>query len=256
MLIRLLIISLTAIYSYAGCPCMQNIQIYPHGSIQAILTDIEGTTTAISFVHDVLFPYAKKNLRQYVIDNHNDPAVVQALQETREIAGATLADQDQLIEILLTWIEQDKKVPPLKTLQGMMWQAGYEQGDFQGHVYEDVSAQMKKWKEAGLELYVFSSGSVQAQKLLFSHSTEGDLTPLFTNYYDTRTGGKRVSSSYITIAENMGLLPEKILFLSDTIEEINAAQAAGLQTLLLCRDSAPEGLSYQWVQSFDQIDIE
>ena len=206
------------------------------GEIDAILTDIEGTTTSISFVHDTLFPYAKEHVGDYLIMNQNEPHVSQLIQEIAQIGGVSSTDLPQVTQTLLTWMEQDKKITPLKTLQGMMWKTGYEQGHFQGHVYLDAFEQLQRWHEQGLALYVYSSGSVAAQKLLFSHSTYGDLTPLFSGYFDTIVGGKKESRSYKNIAEQLHLAPEKILFLSDVVEELNAAAEAGMQTLLIVRD--------------------
>lgn len=232
-------------------------RVYPHGTVSAILTDIEGTTTAISFVHEVLFPYAKKNVRQYLMAHQNDPAVHQIIQEVKEAAGTAQADLEQVAATLLSWMEQDKKITPLKTLQGMMWEDGYRQGAFQGHLYEDACLQLKKWKGQGIPLYVYSSGSVQAQKLLFSHSNYGDLSVYFSNYFDTKTGGKKEKASYVSIAEQIKVAPQSVLFLSDTIEELNAAHAAGMQTLLLCRDGAvPANCPYAHVINFNQIEVE
>jgi len=152
-------------------------------------------------------------------------------------------------------MNQDKKITPLKTLQGMMWKTGYDQGDFQGHVYEDAFQELKHWEEQGLALYVYSSGSVPAQKLLFSHSTYGDLTPLFSGYFDTKVGGKKESDSYRKIAEQLELAPEKILFLSDTIEELDAAQEAGMQTILILREgtTAPVNCPHSSAPNFLHI---
>lgn len=201
--------------------------------VEAILTDIEGTTTSISFVHDTLFPYAKEHVREYVLAHERDSQVQKILKEVEEVAQVT---SDQVVDTLLAWMQQDKKITPLKTLQGLMWEEGYRQGAFQGHVYGDAYQQMCQWKSRGLSLYVYSSGSVLAQKLLFSFSNHGDMTPLFTNYFDTKVGGKRETASYIAIAEQIGIPAENILFLSDTVEELNAAREAGMQTVLLNRD--------------------
>lgn len=228
---------------------------YASDPVEAILTDIEGTTTSISFVHDVLFPYAKEHVRDYLVMHHNEPAVTQIIDEVAQIAQIPNADLPGVTQTLLTWMEQDKKITPLKTLQGMMWKTGYDQGDFQGHVYGDAFQELKRWKEQGLALYVYSSGSVSAQKLLFSHSTYGDLTPLFSGYFDTKVGGKRETDSYCKIAEQLGLAPEKILFLSDTMEELNAASKAGMQTFLILREgtTAPVNCPHPSAPNFLQI---
>jgi enolase-phosphatase E1 len=228
---------------------------YASDPIQAILTDIEGTTTSIAFVHDVLFPYAKENVQVYLATHQKDPKVAQVIDEIAQIAGVANTDLSGVTQTLLTWMEQDKKITPLKTLQGMMWKTGYDQGDFQGHVYEDAFQELKRWKEQGVALYVYSSGSVPAQKLLFSHSTYGDLTPLFSGYFDTAVGGKKEANSYCKIAEQLELAPGKILFLSDTMEELDAASKAGMQTLLILREgsTAPANCPHSSAPNFLEV---
>lgn len=205
-------------------------------NIKAIVTDIEGTTSAIRFVHDVLFPYARDALPAFVRRHHKEPAIAAILAEARGLAGIAEADLDSTVQILLQWIADDKKATPLKELQGHIWEQGYRDGDFTGHVYDDVAASMKGWRDAGILLYVYSSGSVQAQKLLFGHSDAGDLRPLFTGYFDTRIGQKREVASYLAIAKEIGLSATDILFLSDLADELDAASAAGMQTMQLIRD--------------------
>jgi enolase-phosphatase E1 len=212
---------------------------YATAPVVAILTDIEGTTTSVSFVYDVLFPYAKEHLRNYLLLHATEPSVAQIIDEVATIAEISNPNLEDVANTLLTWMEQDKKMTPLKTLQGMLWKEGYAQGDFQGHVYEDAFEQLQAWKEEGLCLYVYSSGSVAAQKLLFSHSTYGDMTPFFSGYFDTRIGGKREVQSYRNIANELKLVPETILFLSDIEEELDAAKEAGMQTVLIARDKMP-----------------
>ena len=149
--------------------------------IKAIVTDIEGTTSSLSFVKEVLFPYARANLADYVRGHKDEPQVKTLLLETCKEVGAEL-DIGQIIAQLIQWIDEDKKVTPLKSLQGLIWEAGYQKGDFKGHVYPDAVACLKAWKAKGLDLYIYSSGSIYAQKLLFAHSEYGDLTPLFSGY--------------------------------------------------------------------------
>jgi enolase-phosphatase E1 len=203
--------------------------------IRAILTDIEGTTSSIRFVHDVLFPYARARMADFVHCNAEDPHVVPFLNDVRLAAGADL-DLDGISAQLLAWIDADRKLTPLKALQGMIWEAGYRQGDFTGHIYPDAAARLRAWHTAGLRLYVFSSGSVQAQQLLFGHSDAGDLTPLFSGYYDTRIGSKQDPAAYRAIAADIGLPAQDILFLSDIRAELDAAHAAGMRTTLLARE--------------------
>ncbi|MDD2801940.1 MAG: acireductone synthase, partial [Methylococcales bacterium] len=172
--------------------------------IKAIVTDIEGTTSSLSFVKEVLFPYARANLAGYIHRHADEPQVQTLLNGARAEAGAELTIE-QLITQFIQWIDDDKKVTPLKSLQGLIWEAGYRQGDFKGHIYPDAAEYLKTWKSQGLDLYVYSSGSVYAQKLLFAHTNYGDLTPLFSGYFDTHIGGKKEPQSYRNIAEKIAV---------------------------------------------------
>jgi enolase-phosphatase E1 len=221
--------------------------------IRAILTDIEGTTTSISFVFDVLFPYARAHIADYVRVHAGEPAVRTQLDAVAAEAGRDLT-LDEAIDQLIAWIDADRKVTPLKALQGMIWADGYRDGAFTGHVYPDAVAKLREWQAAGIELYVYSSGSVQAQQLLFGYSDAGDLTPLFKGWFDTRVGGKREADSYVQIAAQIGRPAEDILFLSDIVEELDAARAAGMATTRLVRDAQPASdASHLEVASFAAI---
>lgn len=202
--------------------------------IRAILTDIEGTTSSIAFVHDVLFPYALRELDAFVRAHGHEPEVRRWLDAAALDIGGVVADEC-IVEILQGWIREDRKHPALKALQGMLWKDGYERGEYRGHVYPDAVAALRRWHADGLGLHVYSSGSVAAQKLLFGHSEAGDLTPLFSSHFDTAVGGKRETGSYQRIAAALGLPPGEILFLSDVVEELDAARDAGLRTTLLDR---------------------
>lgn len=204
--------------------------------IKAILTDIEGTTSAVSFVFDVLFPYAVKHLPDFVRSHAGEPAVAAQLDAVRAESGEADADVERVIAILLEWIAADRKATPLKALQGMVWEQGYLAGQLKGHVYADAVATLQYWKAVGYDLYVYSSGSIQAQKLIFGCSEAGDLTPLFGGYFDTTSGGKREAESYARIAAAIGLPAGEILFLSDVVQELDAARAAGMATCGLARD--------------------
>lgn len=195
--------------------------------MKAILTDIEGTTSSIAFVAEVLFPYARARLADYVAARPDETAPILA-----EVAAAEPGDP---LATLARWIDEDRKATPLKTLQGMIWEDGYAAGAFRGHVYRDAAAALQRWHAAGIALYVFSSGSVAAQKLLFGHSEAGDLTPLFSGYFDTATGPKRAAASYAKIAQAIGVEPGEMLFLSDTPEEVAAARTAGMAAVLVDR---------------------
>lgn len=202
---------------------------------RAVVTDIEGTTSAISFVRDVLFPYADERLDAYVATHRGEATVADALREAAALAGEPDAGDAQVLATLHAWIAEDRKATPLKTLQGLIWDEGYARGELQGHVYPDVPPVLRAWHERGLKLYVYSSGSVVAQKVLFAHTFAGDLTPLFAGYFDTTIGGKREAASYAAIAGETRVRPSEMVFLSDVEEELDAARGAGLQTARLLR---------------------
>lgn len=203
--------------------------------IRAIVTDIEGTTSSIDFVHQSLFPYARRRLRSYLSAHAGEPAVREQLDETAKIEGRAL-NLDEAATVLERWIDEDRKLTPLKALQGLIWAEGYAAGELRGHVYADTPVWLRRWHAAGKRLYVYSSGSEAAQKLIFGHSDAGDLTPLFSGYFDTRIGAKREAEAYRRIVERIGLPAGEVLFLSDIGEELDAARAAGLQTCQLIRD--------------------
>lgn len=207
--------------------------------IRSIVTDIEGTTSSISFVHDVLFPYARKRLPAFVETHGDQPEVQHWLHEAAREAGLIEVGRQDLIELLLRWIDADRKSTALKALQGMIWQDGYVAGEYRAHVYPEVAARLRQWRAEGLRLYVYSSGSVVAQQLFFRYSEAGDLSPLFAGYFDTTTGPKREAQSYQHIAEALGEQPEHLLFLSDLVEELDAARTAGWRTTWLVRDPLP-----------------
>lgn len=206
--------------------------------IKAIVTDIEGTTSAISFVMDELFPFARRHLAEFVRANKDDAQVNGVLMDVAKELGASELDLEQVINALIQWIDEDRKITPLKSLQGMIWRAGYESGELKGHIFKDASDQLRRLHQLGVKLYVYSSGSVAAQKLLFGHSREGDLTPLFSGYFDTLVGHKREAESYTNILKSIGFDANEVLFLSDVKEELDAAKAAGIETLGLNRDGA------------------
>ncbi len=203
--------------------------------ISAILTDIEGTTSSISFVKDVLFPYSRRKLRDFLRDHTQDREVQAILEELFKKVGKRLSIEETA-ELLTQWIDQDKKEPILKDLQGLIWEEGYRKGELIGHIYQDAYQKLKEWHQKGIKLYVFSSGSVKAQRLLFSHTPYGDITYLFSGYFDAKIGSKKSSESYLKIAKAVSLKPEQMLFLSDVEEELNAAKSAGMHTIRLVRD--------------------
>ena len=226
--------------------------------IQVILTDIEGTTSSIDFVKDVLFPYARKRLPAFVETHKDDPDVQHWLHEAAKEAGLVSATLQEIIDLLIGWIDADRKSTALKALQGMIWEAGYADGEYRAHVYPEVPARFREWHRAGKHLYVYSSGSVPAQKLFFRHSEAGDLTPLFAGYFDTETGPKREAESYRRIAEAIGVPAADVLFLSDVAAELDAARAAGMRTTLVARAPArcTESATHRCVAGFDQISVD
>lgn len=220
--------------------------------IRAIITDIEGTTTSIAFVYEVLFPYARSNMHSWIQEHGNDVPVKEQLALVNELSGRSLT-LDHAADQLLQWMDEDKKITPLKTLQGLIWEHGYRQADFKGHIYDDVPPNLQAWHDQGISLYVYSSGSVQAQKLLFSHTDHGDLSVLFKGWFDTRIGQKKESRSYERIAGLIGFPAEQILFLSDTEAELEAAKNAGMKTLLLDREGNKQKGKYPSVRNFNEI---
>jgi len=225
--------------------------------IKAVVTDIEGTTSSLSFVKDVLFPYARDHLATFVRDHAQDAGVALQLDAVRREAGDPSMSQEAVIDQLIAWIDQDRKITPLKALQGMIWENGYRNGDFQGHIYADAEQALHDWQARGLALYVYSSGSVQAQKLLFAHTGSGDLTPLFDDYFDTTVGGKQETGSYRAIAAAIGVAPAEILFLSDIRAELDAAAAAGCRTVWVVRGDSPDPqAAHHQVRDFREIDID
>jgi len=202
--------------------------------MKAILTDIEGTTSSISFVKDVLFPHARRALPGFVASRGQEPEVRRWLDEVATELGGMCQDA-MVVEVLQGWIDEDRKHTALKALQGMIWADGYRSGEFHSHFYPDAVEAMRAWHEAGIPIHVYSSGSVPAQRMLFGHSTDGDLTGLVAGWYDTTTGPKREAESYRRIAAEIGLPAGEILFLSDVVAELDAARDAGLATTLLDR---------------------
>ncbi|BAU73649.1 acireductone synthase [Metapseudomonas furukawaii] len=222
--------------------------------IKAILTDIEGTTSAVSFVFDVLFPFAARHLPEFVLARADEPEVATQLDAVRRDSGEPDASVQRVVEILLGWIAEDRKATPLKALQGMVWEQGYQAGQLKGHVYPDAVEALRRWKQEGYDLYVYSSGSIQAQKLIFGCSEAGDLSPLFSGYFDTTSGPKREADSYRRIASAIGRPGEEILFLSDVVQELDAAREAGLQTVGLAREGGVLD-GHETVASFAVIDL-
>jgi enolase-phosphatase E1 len=222
--------------------------------IKCVLTDIEGTTTSVSFVYDVLFPYFKTHIGEAKeLSNNLLNPVIQATKEQAAKEGIEVNSVDECLDLLKTWSHEDRKFAPLKTLQGYIWKKGYEEGRIKGHVYEDVVDALEEWEAEGITLAVYSSGSVQAQKLIFGYSEHGDLTPYFSNYFDTKMGGKKEMRSYENIAQELNLEPHEILFLSDTPDELRAAREAGMEVIQLVREGTKASSHFDNVDDFSQI---
>lgn len=226
-------------------------------NVRFILTDIEGTTSSVSFVYEKLFPYFRNNIQKLESLQHL-PEVKEAFEQTVQLAKETevleISGSAAIIETLQRWSVEDKKITPLKTLQGVLWEEGYQSGEIKGHVYPDVAVALEKWKAQGLQLGVFSSGSVAAQKLIFGYSVAGDLSPYFSAYFDTNTGGKRETATYSKIADELNIAPAEILFLSDIVEELEAAKESGFQTVQLVREGNTENWD-QAVKDFSEIEV-
>lgn len=237
-------------------------------SIDVVVLDIEGTTTPIDFVHKTLFQYAKNNLYNFLKKNKNSHVVQKALDELRtanldileKISGNVAGDTSEEISIknnvsiLNHLIDLDSKAPQLKIIEGMIWEEGYRDGSLRGEVYSDVPVSMKKWTGAGKRICIYSSGSVLAQKLIFSSTGYGDLTPYITNYFDTEIGRKTDPESYRNIAAILGKNPEKILFLSDSPKELYAAASEGFRTIMIDREGKLNMNAYPLIVSnFSEI---
>lgn len=236
----------------------------PHFTgISHLLLDIEGTTCPVTFVADTLFPYAATHLAGFLQEQGNNPAVqrlvleaetawqsdadpeARALREqtqspSGDSAGAKRRLTAQVSAYLQLLIRQDRKLTALKDLQGLIWEAGYASGELVAPLYDDVPAALTRWQAAGVQLAVYSSGSVPAQQLLYGHTQSGNLRPLFSHWFDTRIGAKHLASSYSAISQTMRVHPRQVLFISDALAECEAAQQAGMDVLFSDRPGNPQ----------------
>jgi enolase-phosphatase E1 len=213
--------------------------------MKAILLDIEGTTTPIDFVHEILFPFAAEKVEAFVSENFASltAEIIELEKEyhtdfKNQIYGRDFKanSAESVANYLKFLIEVDRKSTPLKTIQGKIWQKGYEAGELKSEIFADVPKAFERWKSQGKTIAIYSSGSVLAQKLLFGFTNVGDLNPFISRYFDTAVGGKRETESYQKIAEELGFPPVEILFLSDVLEELDAAAEAGFQTIVTIRE--------------------
>jgi enolase-phosphatase E1 len=228
--------------------------------VRAFLLDIEGTTTPVSFVYDVLFPYARRELPGFLADHERDEEVAGALaalrDEHRADAGAPAWEEGGLDGALgyLRWLmDADRKSTALKALQGLVWRDGYGKGQLQGIVYPDVPPALARWRAQGRRTFIYSSGSVLAQRLLFSTTPDGDLTAFIDGYFDTTTGPKKEPDSYRRIAAAIGLDRSALFFVSDSVDEVRAALAAGLRAALCAREGLASGAPGPLILTFDVL---
>ena len=238
-----------------------------HG--RGILLDIEGTTSSIRFVYEVLFPFARRKLESFVREHWGEPALMSAADQVAKDLGhdslTVWAGEDTsvenmqrlLIDEALRLMDGDAKATGLKQLQGVIWEQGFVSGELRAHVYDDVPPALEAWNAAGIDVRIYSSGSVHAQHLFFGHTEHGDLLRLLRGHYDTTTGNKREATSYLKIAVEFGLPPGEILFFSDVPAELDAARSAGMQTVLVERpgNAAPGEQSHPMIRNFGEIEL-
>ena len=227
---------------------------------RAVVLDIEGTTSSTRFVTSTLFPYARERYADYVRSHRQTPELVPVLDDVRREIGEPAADEDRVVATLEAWTDADAKVTALKTLQGWIWQEGFASGDLVAHFFPDVIPALRRWRADGIELAVFSSGSVDAQRAWFSHSPEGDLLPLLSANFDTGNAGPKFDAdSYRTIAAHLRRPPGEVMFLSDVRAELDAARSAGWDTVGVRRAGEPgaaAGLGdHREIHSFDELDL-
>ena len=233
--------------------------------VRGILLDIEGTTTPIAFVHDVLFSYARDHVREFLEANvaaeevRADIALLrdERAGDVREAPSLTGESDIESIAAYVEWlISVDRKSTGLKSLQGKIWRQGYLDGSLKSQVFADVAPAFERWRSRGLSISIFSSGSVLAQQLLFAHTEVGDLTPFIDSYFDTKIGKKGEAESYRKIAEAMGFDPEQILFVSDVVGELDAASETGMKVVLSIRpgnEPLRDAEGYHSITTFDSI---
>jgi enolase-phosphatase E1 len=227
--------------------------------VRYVLMDIEGTLISVAFVREILFPFAKHRLAPFLQERRQDPKVLQwtiVCQDTIEHETGTRPTYEELPVLLTTWIDQDRKLAGLKGLQGMIWDEGYRQGAFKPELYGDVLPALTIWRTRGIRMGIYSSGSEQAQRLLFAYTNIGDVTSLFEHYFDTRVGEKKAASSYRTISEQIGMPPGHILFLSDSEAELDAAALTGFRTAHVVRPGTNAGTRHPTYSDLTRLLLE
>lgn len=231
-------------------------------SCTAVLLDIEGTVSPVAFVYDVMFPFIRNNVESFLRENRHLAPVQEAIRLVGEDIGRSDTQTwlnengSEPLSTVTTAVHQlmdrDAKVTGLKQLQGLIWKDGFDSGQLVAELFSDVLPKLKQWKSTGLDLYIYSSGSIGAQKLFFGHTTEGDLLSLFSGHFDTTSGNKKEAGSYTCIADQIGVAPSSICFVSDVVAELDAAAEAGMKTLLRPTGDIPDG-PHPCISSFEEI---
>jgi enolase-phosphatase E1 len=223
-------------------------------AVDAVVLDIEGTTTPIAFVHTTLFGFARARLTAFLSARSRDAEVAPVLARLRDEHAAE-TDPTRPVDPGESWIrwlmDRDRKSTGLKLLQGLIWREGYEAGELRSEIYGDVAPALDRWHRAGITIAIYSSGSVEAQRLVFAHSDHGDLTRCIARYFDTTTGPKREPASYRSIAAALGLPAARIVFVSDIVEELAACREAGMRGVLSVR---PGNAAATWSPSITRFD--
>ncbi|WP_230196388.1 acireductone synthase [Streptomyces sp. NBC_00080] len=232
----------------------------PAYDVDAVVLDIEGTTSATGFVVDVLYPYSRARFAELLTERAEEPAVARAIAQVRELTGEPDADAAAIEKTLNAWLDEDRKATPLKSLQGVLWSEGFARGDLVSHFYDDVVPRLRAWHAAGLRLYVYSSGAVSAQRAWFTNSPAGDLTSLLSGLYDTENAGpKQEPESYRRIAASTAVAADRLLFLSDRPGELDAAREAGWHAVGVRRPGEPyfgQGVGdHPQAGTFDEITV-
>jgi enolase-phosphatase E1 len=218
---------------------------------KAVLLDIEGTISSLPHVVNTFYPFTAKHLAAFLERRGGDPEVAAAIEDTRALAGPGIAPQ----EALLQWIAEDRKAPPLKFLQGLVWEDGYRSGELVGHIYPDALEVLRRWHDRGLPLHIFSSGSVQCQAQFYEHSPHGDLRHLFSGHFDTGVGAKIEAESYRRIAEALGLRTSDLLFFTDNPRELEAASSAGVPVIQVLREDTRADGRFPAISSFHDVEL-
>lgn len=227
--------------------------------MQTFLCDIEGTTTSVTFAHEVLFPISYDKMEQFILAHWNDLLMKKELESLKNDLAAdqekneSSIEPEEVVRMLREWILQDRKEGRLKSIQGKIWKDSFESGEIRGHMYADVVPAFHRWKELGHRICIFSSGSIEAQKLIFRYSEVGDLTPLIHSYFDTAVGPKKEPSAYLAIAGALDQAPAEITFLSDSVPELDAAMEAGMQTIQVVREGTEPGSRHPTVAALSEI---